>query len=306
MKKTILICTLALTIFSCSKNQDAGPPTVAYVKDAETLMAAMTISGGIIKNGDIPVPTGIHTDNIVSMPNTVVVTTNSLFTIPMKTEISGGRRPTMMFIKLEGSDKYYQINLDANGNAIPTNRLSIPLKTSCFGKIVKVELTPTGGLNQHPFIDIPAKVYTFSPPLSNSGDLTFFVDPQYWSLQHDITFKALDVGSGDVQISLTWDTHTDVDLWLLEPNGNKIYYANKTSDTGGELDYDNTIEYGPENIFYKDIAPSGIYKVQVNYYSGAPTATHYNVVVKNGNAINTYEGDLNTYSQVNTIATFTK
>ena len=79
---------------------------------------------------------------------------------------------------------------------------------------------------------------------------------------------------------MTWDTQSDVDLWLAEPNGNKIYCANKISSTGGELDFDNTSEYGPKNIFYKTVAPSGTYKVEVDYFLGVPLVTNYNIVVK--------------------------
>ena len=105
---------------------------------------------------------------------------------------------------------------------------------------------------------------------------------------------------------MTWDTETDVDLWLTEPNNNKIWYVSKESSTGGELDFDNTSGYGPENIFYQNIAPSGTYKVEVNYFSGSPTVTNYNVVVKNGSQITSYDGTLTSSSQTDVVTTFTK
>jgi hypothetical protein len=303
--KTVLFCVLSITILSCSKD-DNNASGVDYVVDAESLMRNMSIPGSVLKDGEIPVPSGSHTDNIVSMPNTVIVTSNSFFTMPIVTNIADGRVPRMVFIKLEGSSKYYQIDYDANGNLVNsrnTNRLSAPIRPSCTGGN-NVQLYAQGADTSSPYTN-DAQVYVYSPPLQSSPlDPNIFSNFQNWSSPRTIKFKALAVGTGDVQVSLTWDTQSDIDLWLTEPNGNKIYYANKISTTGGELDFDNTIEYGPENIFYNNVAPSGTYKVQVKYYSGTPL-TNYNVVVKKGNIINTYEGTFSS-GQINDIVTFNK
>ncbi|ESU29105.1 hypothetical protein FLJC2902T_11440 [Flavobacterium limnosediminis JC2902] len=307
LKKTILFCILSVGILGCSKDDSSDSSTTNdFVTDAASLMSKMTISGATIKNGEIPVPDGVHTDNIESMPSTVIVTSNSLFAMPITTNITDGRIPRMIFIKLDGSDKYYQINLDSNGDPIPTNRTS-PTRhdISCSGAPnIRLQAQPAGGTT--PYIN-DAQVYTYAPPVqADPQDLSFLSDPRYWSAPRPIRFRVLDVGTGDVQISMTWDTQSDVDLWLIEPDGNKIYYADKTSSSGGELDFDNTVEYGPENIFFNTTAPSGTYTVKVNYFSGAPTTTHYNVVVKNGSTITNYEGTLTVDDQTDTVTTFTK
>ena len=297
---------------SCSSDSDSssssGGDAIDYVKDAASLMRNMKLDGATIKNGDVPVPAGELTDVITSMPRTVIVTSNSLFRIPITTTTTDGRIPRIVFIKLEGSDKYYQIDIDENGIPVAANRSSNnPPRTqlSCSGfPNVRLEANP---FQETPSYENTAEVYTFSPPLqaapANFGD--FFTNRNLWS-KKSITFKALDVGTGDVQISLTWDTETDVDLWLTEPNNNKIWYVSKESSTGGELDFDNVYGYGPENIFYKNTAPSGTYKVEVNYFSGSPTVTNYNVVVKNGNQITSYDGTLTSSSQTDVVTTFTK
>jgi hypothetical protein len=307
MKKTILLCILSISVFSCSSD-DGGSKSNDYVTDVESLMSKITIEGAVLKNGNIPVPEGVLGDNINSIPNTVIVTSNSLFSIPIKTDNSEGRIPRIVFIKLEGSSKYYQIDLDDNGNPVGSNR-SISaehrVRLSCNGSS-NIGLPANGADTSSPYINA-AEVYTYSPPLqSQVGDLSFLQNRNYWSTKRIINFKVLDVGTGDVQISMTWDTQSDVDLWLTEPNGNKIYYANKISSTGGELDFDNTSEYGPENIFYKTVAPSGTYKVEVDYFSGAPLVTNYNIVVKKGNSITSYEGTLTVDNQTNTVVEFTK
>lgn len=306
VQKTILFCILSIGILGCSNDESSNNTTTDdVVKDAASLMNKISISGAVIKDGNIPVPAGVHSDNIASMPNTVIVTSNSLFAMPIVTNIEDGRIPRMVFIKLDGSDKYYQINLDANGNPIPTGRNTHHQLSCSGGPNIQLPVNPAGG-SPTPYIN-DAQVYTYSPPVqADPQDLSFLSDPRYWSSPRPIRFKVLDVGTGDVQISMTWDTQSDVDLWLIEPDGTKIYYADKTSVSGGELDFDNTVEYGPENIYYTSAAPSGHYTVKVNYYSGAPTPTHYNVVVKNGSNISTYEGTLTVDDQVDTVAEFNK
>ena len=104
---------------------------------------------------------------------------------------------------------------------------------------------------------------------------------------------ALQAGSGDVQITLTWDTDDDLDLWVTDPDGERIYYGNSTSLSGGELDFDYTDGPGPENIFWPQYgAPSGTYTVQVDHYSGV-SANHYTVLVQSFGYIKQYEGIIN-------------
>lgn len=88
-----------------------------------------------------------------------------------------------------------------------------------------------------------------------------------------------DVGGGDLQVSLSWNTDTDVDLHLVEPSGEEIYYSHKISAAGGELDLDsnagcNMDHVDNENITYQNVTPpSGHYIARVDYWSDCDVTT---------------------------------
>jgi len=76
--------------------------------------------------------------------------------------------------------------------------------------------------------------------------------------------------SGEVQVSLAWDDFNDLDLHLFCPSGERIYFNNKTSECGGELDVDMNVrptsDNAVENIVWIQDAPLGQYKVGVHFY----------------------------------------
>ena len=109
----------------------------------------------------------------------------------------------------------------------------------------------------------------------------------------------LSTGYGDIQITLTWDTVGDVDLHVIDPFGEEIFYAHKRSSSGGWLDADNTQGYGPENVFWeRGDAPPGEYQVDVEYYEGNRMA-NYQVSVIVGSSVKVYEGSLHPNERVN-------
>lgn len=106
------------------------------------------------------------------------------------------------------------------------------------------------------------------------------------------------VGTGDVQVTLTWHSAQaiDLDLWVTEPNGERCYYGHTTTSTGGSLDIDNKctdyVDGRPENIFWAN-APTGEYKVEVNWFPGCGTelsSMAYDVRVINAGTVRTFSG----------------
>lgn len=105
---------------------------------------------------------------------------------------------------------------------------------------------------------------------------------------------ALESGYGSVKVTLTWDTTGDLDLHVIDPDSEEIYWAHTTSASGGILDVDDTDGYGPENIYWPSGgAPSGTYTWFVKYYSGSGSAT-WNVLTVINDTFTQYSGTLTT------------
>ncbi len=87
----------------------------------------------------------------------------------------------------------------------------------------------------------------------------------------------------DLRVTISWNTDaTDVDLWVIEPDGTKVFYQNRTSKSGGQLSEDQTQGYGPER-YQVGKALAGEYKIIVHYFGANPNLlggeTHVNVLV---------------------------
>lgn len=71
----------------------------------------------------------------------------------------------------------------------------------------------------------------------------------------------------DVRVLIDWNHgDTDIDLWVIDPNGEKAYYQHPRTKIGGRLSNDFVDGYGPEEFMLKN-AIKGDYKILVDYYS---------------------------------------
>lgn len=96
------------------------------------------------------------------------------------------------------------------------------------------------------------------------------IEVQAGGVKKSVSFFAK-VPPKDIKVVLTWDTATDVDLWVIDPKGEKCYYGNAATSSGGNLDIDIVAGYGPETFTMANAIP-GEYSVQAQYYAsrGAP------------------------------------
>jgi hypothetical protein len=83
--------------------------------------------------------------------------------------------------------------------------------------------------------------------------------------------KAAGGQGGSLQLSLGWNDRNDLDLHLVTPGGERIYYARIQSSDGGRLDVDMNVngesKQPVENITWGGNTPrDGRYLVQVHYF----------------------------------------
>ncbi|MGZ5206182.1 MAG: VIT domain-containing protein [Caldimonas sp.] len=70
----------------------------------------------------------------------------------------------------------------------------------------------------------------------------------------------------DVRVVLAWDADaTDVDLHVIDPNGEEVFYGHNLSYQGGTISRDATGGYGPEEFSLRNAKP-GKYRVEANFF----------------------------------------
>lgn len=132
-------------------------------------------------------------------------------------------------------------------------------------------------------------------------------------IQHRL--KVYGAKTGDVQISLSWDTIDDLDLYVLvEPINSSINWTNKMGICGGVLDVDmnaNLAFLNPhpiENIFWApDQTPKGTYVVGVHLFMNWSRAqlVRGTVLVKAAGKINAFPVSVRYGDPVTHVITFT-
>ncbi len=163
--------------------------------------------------------------------------------------VSAGSEFTNVIVAIQGIEGYYEITVPNTtlASLLLTFKASIP--QNAFNVIYKVA---TGGGAVSPEQVIATSVIT--------------------------------VGTGQVQVSVSWNTPTDVDLHVVEPSGEEVFYGFPTSSTGGQLDLDSNAgcaldNVNNENITWNPTAPRGQYTVRVDYWSACELTTNTNYVV---------------------------
>ena len=106
--------------------------------------------------------------------------------------------------------------------------------------------------------------------------------------------------TGELTVSLAWNTTDDLDLAVREPGASVINHKIRRSASGGELDIDRnfrTIEISPiENIFW-DAPPRGEYTIAVSLYERRSTSQgspiQATVQIRKGNDVEVKSYSLN-------------
>ena len=105
--------------------------------------------------------------------------------------------------------------------------------------------------------------------------------------------------TGDVQVLLRWHNYNDLDLIVVDPFGDEVWFANRQVASGGQLEIDmnaggNNMSRTPvENIFWPlGTAPLGTYEVFVLFFSNREDVreTPFTVEVRYGGRTQIFSG----------------
>jgi hypothetical protein len=212
------------------------------------------------------------------------------------------------------------ITANAGSTAIPGGSEIVTISSSSGFQSVYVSVPTAPGLsassvdpsrigsqiaaNGYYLLRLPSVVTTaviitnFASTLSGSFQIGYAVANAAGALGPTVTSTRSIAGStGNVQVNVSWNTATDVDLHVVDPTGQEIYYGNTQSNNGGSLDVDSNAgcsidNRNSENIRWGSSAPNGQYIVRVDYWSACNVSgtTTYTVVVNNGGQRSQFTG----------------
>jgi len=121
--------------------------------------------------------------------------------------------------------------------------------------------------------DVGQDAFTFHYAVGSSGTVGAYAD---------VPATLVSVGTGEVQVSVSWDAESDVDLHVIDPNGDEVYYGQQTVTSGGTLDLDSNAACAIDGVKNENItwasAPSGTYTVRLDYFLSCEVAASDYVV----------------------------
>ena len=101
--------------------------------------------------------------------------------------------------------------------------------------------------------------------------------------------------TGNIQITAAWNTSSDIDLHVVDPAGEEVYYGHTSSASGGRLDHDANAacSVAPptvENVFWSASPPSGQYHVRLVAYDmcGQPATPVTLSIAVGGRVVGSY------------------
>jgi hypothetical protein len=220
-------------------------------KDESSVKDYLSVDGAAFVSGSFPSPSSGD-----ALPEVTDVTGNS-------SVIEGGSNPIAVYtsvpalkilVGVQGTKGYFEY-ADGKKSTAMVYSLSLVLSTSIPGEefVIIVAIVDDYGLISEIF-ELPVSI--------------------------------IEVGTGQLQVSLSWDQPNDVDLHLVEPDGEEIYYGTDYSSNGGVLDLDSNPGCSidgvqNENITYSDesTVETGTYIVRVDLYDGCNVLPQTNYIV---------------------------
>lgn len=175
------------------------------------------------------------------------------------------------------------------------SRRDLALVLAEYGKMLK--LISSSSYAPHPYIEEALKLFAdaaFNVRARKSGirgndfqvsiialeelnGLISWVESAKWLLDQKPKVPEFDAAYRrdlpvKLRIVMSWDVdETDIDIHVLEPNGEEAYYGHRRTAEGGFVSEDVRTGYGPEEYLKKDLE-RGVYKICSNYFASHQTS----------------------------------
>lgn len=242
-------------------------------RNADALSRALRVAGGAASFGDMPAAGGSDAPRIRALASNITTSNGSTAQVPFECKSALPLRAT--YVQVVGANRHLRVASPTAGAACDGEvALSLPTNLEAGDFCVTFSVEDTAGR------------------VSNAGKSCL---------------SALKLGSGTLQVSLSWNTAgTDVDLAIVEPGGNRISFSNRKSKSGGALDRDDRDGFGPENIFWDGNAPDGEYAIEVTFYSGGNSTGYVVTLNAAGGNSQTKRNSLSYKGEKDTVFRFVK
>lgn len=269
----LVFSAAALSLTGCAEDEP-GENLIDTNNPTEIGPALIFPTGSVQVNGTPPSPTGTPDAPTATSPVSQITSSNG-GTVPLNFDYANvGGNLGGCYVAVEGySGVYWNVPYGSNSGATGSLQLPVGIPTNADAGTFCLEFC----------------VYDQQNRVSN--------------IQR-VCVDVLRLGTGGLQISLSWGTQSDQDLYVTTPSGEVISYTS-TSAQGGKLDRDDTDGYGPENIFWENDAPNGTYSVSVDDYSGTSSANPFYITIHAEGASRNYSGSTQNGSTAD-VVTFTK
>ena len=199
-----------------------------------------------------------------------------------------------------------------------TNVLELPSTKMSWSKFVEKILPTVKNIS----MKVPNSGNTFfaltTASEADSPNILQWDNPISWYYHGgvDSTIRDRVVNAGgkyednDIRISLLWNNRDDLDLHVITPNRQEIYYGKKQSSCGGWLDVDMNVRGETvtpvENVRWsKGSAPRGKYEVVIhNFCNRCNDAVPFKLEVQIGEEVFTFEDTVQSSSHLNKVFVF--